>query len=120
QPIIEEEILFDDTNLKALEDPYLVEQVIDAYVGAIIVEMDKLKVALFSDNLDETCFILHSIQGLTGNIGATGIYKESKALSNLVKDYGCTEGKQALEELYVTVNKYNIYIKTLLTSLTQK
>ena len=119
-PTTEEEILFDDTNLKALEDPYLVEQVIDAYVGAIIVEMDKLKVALFSDNLDETCFILHSIQGLTGNIGATGIYKESKALSNLVKDYGCTEGKQALEELYVTVNKYNIYIKTLLTSLTQK
>ncbi|MCM8528923.1 MAG: response regulator, partial [Lentisphaeraceae bacterium] len=116
----DDDILFDDTNLRALEDPYLVEQVIDAYVGAIIVEMDKLKVALFSDNLDETCFILHSIQGLTGNIGATGVYNESKALSRLVKEFGCTEGQQPLEALYETVETYNTYIKTLLTSLTQK
>ena len=111
---------FDETNLKALEDPFLVEQVIDAYVSAIIVEMDKLKVGLFSENLDESSFILHSIQGLTGNIGATGVYRESKELSAFIKANGCTAGIDKFEALYETVLKYNDYIKSLLTSLARK
>ena len=111
---------FDDTNLKALEDPFLVEQVIDAYSGAIIVEMEKLKVALFSENLDESCFILHSIQGLSGNVGATGVYKESKNLSSFIKENGCNEGTQLFEDLYDTVHKYNKYINQLLSSLVRK
>lgn len=117
---IQEDLSFDDTNLKALEDPYLVEQVISAYISAIVVEMDKLKVALFSDNIDETCFILHSIQGLSGNIGATGVYLESKELSQLVKEYGCPDAKQQFEELYETVHKYNKHIKNILPELIRK
>lgn len=115
-----QEVSFDDTNLKALEDPYLVEQVIDAYVSAIIVEMDKLKVAIFSNNIDETCFILHSIQGLSGNIGSTGVYTEAKELSQLVKSRGCSEAKEQFEELYETVHKYNKHIKSILPSLIGK
>lgn len=111
---------FDDTNLKALEDPFLVEQVIDAYVSAIVVEMDKLKVALFSENLDESSFILHSIQGLSGNIGATGVYKLAKELSSFVKESGCNAGADKFEVLYKTVLEYNTHIKTLSTSLTEK
>ncbi len=111
---------FDDTNLKALEDPFLVEQVIDAYVSAIIVEMDKLKISIFSENLDESSFILHSIQGLSGNIGATGVYKQAKELSSFVKEYGCNAGINKFETLYETVHEYNTYIKNLLSSLTGK
>jgi len=111
---------FDDTNLKALEDPFLVEQVIDAYVSAIVVEMDKLKIGIFSENLDESCFILHSIQGLSGNIGATGVYKESKELSVFIKEHGCNAGVSKFEKLYETVLDYNSHIKELMTSLTGK
>ena len=111
---------FDDTNLKALEDPFLVEQVIEAYVSAIIVEMNKLKSSLYSENLEESNFILHSIQGLSGNIGAIGVYEQSKDLSKFIKEYNCSSGTEKFKALYETVHEYNSYIKSILSSLTEK
>ena len=83
-------------------------------------EMDKLKVGLFSENLDESCFILHSIQGLSGNIGAIGVYKQSKDLSSFIKEHGCNSGIDKFEDLYSTVHEYNEHIKNQLSSLTEK
>ena len=82
------EVEFDDTNLRALEDPELVRQVVDSYVSSIDDEMNKLNKALTTEDMENSRFVIHSIQGLSGNIGAISVYKDARELGSHIKKKG--------------------------------
>jgi CheY-like chemotaxis protein len=98
-PTISPEFDFDDSNLRALEDSSLVEQVITSYDSAMVSELQKLHQAFEKQDFDDSKFVIHSIQGLSGNIGAMEVYKKAKKLSSQLNELGfqsCTHTLQSL------------------------
>ena len=49
---------------------------------------DKIKTALNKKNIEEAILLSHSIKGVTGNIGAKGLYKLSTRLNDSIKELG--------------------------------
>lgn len=112
------EFEFDDTNLKALEDPDLVLQVIESYDSSMDEELGKLQNFLNNCDLENSKFVLHSIQGLAGNIGAVEVFKKAKKLSKTIKEFGfnnygdqfetlitCTENSKAVLKEFLQKNQ---------------
>ncbi|MCM8531498.1 MAG: response regulator, partial [Lentisphaeraceae bacterium] len=91
--------LFDFTNLKALEDTDLVAHVVTAYCSGIQNEVIQLIQNLKECDMDATKFVLHSIQGLSGNIGAIQVAEKAKTLSTHIKDFGFNNYVSELQAL---------------------
>ena len=105
------EFEFDDTNLKALEDPNLVLQVIESYDNAIDKELDKLQSFLNNSDLENSKFVLHSIQGLAGNIGAVEVFKKAKTLSKTIKESGFNNYDDKFETLIISTENSKVVLK---------
>ena len=105
---------FDDTNLKALEDPQLVMQVINSYDSAMDQELEKLRGFLDNSDLENSKFVIHSIQGLAGNIGALEVFKKAKDLSKTIKQSGFNNYSAELEMLIDTTENSKVILKEFL------
>ena len=113
-PVKTDTLDFDDTNLKALEDTELIEKIIETYIQSINFEFQKLKKMAKAENNEECCFILHSMQGLAGNVGAMGVYKHTKNISRLIKTKGFEHIPLEIQMLSITIDKYNKVILSFL------
>ena len=90
-----------------MDDPYLVEQVISAYFESIQTEYNKLCKTIENKSIEDSSFILHSIQGLAGNIGALGVCNNAKKVSAFLKAKGFENSTPHLQMLQVIIDKYN-------------
>ncbi|MCH2208353.1 MAG: ATP-binding protein [Lentisphaerales bacterium] len=113
-PKITSDFEFDDTNLKALEDPQLVMQVINSYDSAMDQELEKLQGFLDSSDLENSKFVIHSIQGLAGNIGAVEVFKKAKDLSKTIKQSGFSDYTAELDVLISITESSKVVLKDFL------
>jgi len=97
------DIDFDTTNLSCLEDKELINQVVVAYLDSMPMELDKLERAIKNDNMEDANFIIHSIQGLAGNIGALGFFKNAKSFNQYMK----TDGFEGIAKELTLLRQYS-------------
>ena len=117
KPPVENKANFDSTNLNALGDSEVIRQVVDSYLDTIHEEYEKLVAAAATNKLDDCDFILHSIQGLSGNIGALGVSTTALQVSNLFKNKGLGNPGPHLNGLNMVIERYNDILKSYLTYL---
>ena len=105
---------FDGSNLRALEDTELVEQVICSYDSSMENEINKLNTAFQSQNYEDSRFVIHAIQGLAGNIGALEVYKRAKELTASINKRGFENSNHLLDSLIKTNEESKIILHNFL------
>ena len=78
----------------------MINQVVTAYLDSLPLELQKLESAIEKQDIEDANFIIHSIQGLAGNIGALGFFKNAKQFSRYMKLHGFNDIGKELNQLH--------------------
>ena len=108
---------FDSSNLESFEDNDLIIQLSSVFRNSINQQYRQLWEAFESNNNKDWEFILHSMTGISGNIGAHAISAKIKELSKLKKDCDSAKTNQSLKELEEVIETSLQDIQTYVSSL---